>query len=49
MICGSEIYDKRKKTDPNNKFTLNPKIEVTHVKGVDLDKNTFLGKVCVLQ
>ena len=44
VICGPEIYDKRKKTDLNNKFVLNPHIEVTHVKGVDLDKNTFFGK-----
>ena len=44
VICGPEIYDKRKKTDPNNKFVLNPNIQVTHVKGVDLDKNTFYGK-----
>ena len=44
VVCGPEIYDKRKKTDPNNKFVLNPKIEVTHVRGVDLDKNTFFGK-----
>lgn len=44
VICGPEIYDKRKKTDPNNKFVLDPKIKVTHVKGVDLDKNTFFGK-----
>ncbi len=44
IICGPEIYDKRKKTDPNNKFVLNSKIWVTHVKGVDLDKNTFFGK-----
>lgn len=44
VICGPEIYDKRKKTDPNNKFVLNPQIGVTHVKGVDLDKNTFFGK-----
>lgn len=44
VICGPEIYDKRKKTDPNNKFVLNPQIEVIHVKGVDLDKNTFFGK-----
>lgn len=44
VICGPEIYDKRKQTDPNNKFVLNPEIQVTHVKGVDLDKNTFLGK-----
>lgn len=44
VICGPEIYDKRKKTDPNNKFALNQQIEVIHVKGVDLDKNTFFGK-----
>ena len=44
VICGPEIYDKRKATDPNNKFVLNPQIEVAHVKGVDLDKNTFFGK-----
>ena len=44
VICGPEIYDKRKKTDPNNKFLLNQNIQVTHVKGVDLDKNTFFGK-----
>ena len=44
VICGPEIYDKRKKTDPNNKFVLNSSIQVTHVKGVDLDKNTFFGK-----
>jgi len=44
VICGPEIYDKRKKTDPNNSFVLKPQIEVTHVKGVSLDKNTFFGK-----
>lgn len=44
VICGPEIYDKRKKTDPQNKFVLNPKIVVIRVKGLDLDKNTFFGK-----
>ena len=44
VICGPEIYDKRKQTDPNNKFELDSKIELTHVNGVDLDKNTFFGK-----
>lgn len=44
VICGPEIYDKRKKIDPNNKFVLDPQISVKHVKGVDLDKNTFFGK-----
>ena len=48
VICGPEIYDKRKKTDPNNKFVLNSSIQVTHVKGVDLDKNTFFGRQCAL-
>lgn len=44
VICGPEIYDKRKKTDPNNTFVLNSSIQVTHVKGGNLDKNTFFGK-----
>lgn len=44
VICGPEIYDKRKKSDPNNRFVLNPQISMIHVKGVDLDKNTFFGK-----
>lgn len=44
VICGPEIYDKRKKIDPNNKFVLNSNIHVTHVKGMDLDKNNFFGK-----
>ena len=42
VICSPGIYDKRKKIDPNNKVRLMPGIDVTHVKGVDLDKNTFL-------
>lgn len=44
VICGPEIYDKRKKTDPNKSFILDSQISITHVKGVDLDKNTFFGK-----
>lgn len=44
VICGPEIYDKRKRTDPNSRFVLNSGISVLHVKGVDLDKNTFFGK-----
>lgn len=44
VICGPEIYDKRKKTDPNNKFLLKEQVKVFHVKGVDFDKNTFFGK-----
>lgn len=45
VICGPEIYDKRKKLDENNKFQLDPSIEVMRVKGADLDKNTTKDKV----
>ncbi len=44
VLCGPKVYDKRKKTDPRNKFALNSQVSVTHVQGVDLDKNTFWGK-----
>ncbi len=45
VICGPEIYDKRKKLDENNKFQLDSSIEVMRVNGADLDKNTTKGKV----
>ena len=44
VICGPEIYDKRKKLDANNKFKLHESIEVHRVLGADLDKNTTKGK-----
>ena len=44
VICGPEIYDKRKKLDKNNMFKLNPTIEVRRSEGADLDKNTTWGK-----
>lgn len=44
IICGPEIYDKRKKIDADNKFKLDGSIEVFRAKGSDLDKNTMLGK-----
>lgn len=44
IICGPEIYDKRKKLDENNKFKLNSSIEVLRANGADLDKNTKTGK-----
>ena len=44
VICGPEIYDKRKKLDKNNKFKLDPAIEVFRANGADLDKNTKKGK-----
>jgi len=44
VICGPEIYDKRKKLDENNKFRLDSSIEVLRANGADLDKNTTKGK-----
>ena len=44
VICGPEIYDKRKKLDENNKFKLDASIEVLRANGADLDKNTTKGK-----
>lgn len=44
VICGPEIYDKRKKLDANNKFKLHESIEVHRAEGTDLDKNTTKGK-----
>ncbi len=45
VICGPKIYDKRKTLDKNNKFQLDPSIEVMCADGVDFDKNTTKGKV----
>lgn len=44
VICGPDIYDKRKKLDENNKFQLHSSIDLHRVKGVDIDKNTTIGK-----
>ena len=44
VICGPEIYDKRKPLDKDNKFRIDPNIEVLRVSGVDGDKNTTKGK-----
>lgn len=44
VICGPEIYDKRKKPDGNSRFHLDPSIELLRVRGANLDKNTALGK-----
>lgn len=45
VICGPEIYDKRKKIDTNNKFKLDDSIEIHRTKSIDLDKNTMKGKM----
>lgn len=44
IICGPEIYDKRKKLDENNHFCLDKSIEVFRANGANLDKNTTKGK-----
>ena len=45
VICGPDVYDKRKQLDMNNKFQLDPNIEIHRAKGTDLDKNTIMGKI----
>lgn len=45
VICGPEVYDKRKVTNVKSSFVLNPAIEVFRVHGTGLDKNTTIGKV----
>lgn len=45
IICGPEIYDKRKALDISNQFHLDKSIEVHRAKGVNLDKNTTKGKI----
>lgn len=44
VICGPEIYDKRKKIDAENKFVLDASVDVLRAQGADLDKNTTKGK-----
>lgn len=44
VICGPEIYDKRKPLDKDNRFVLDSSIEVLRVSGIGWDKNTTRGK-----
>lgn len=44
VICGPEVYDKRKKFDKDNRFKLDESIELYRANGADLDKNTTKGK-----
>ena len=44
VICGPEIYDKRKPLDKDNRFVLDSSIKVLRANGVDWDKNTTKGK-----
>ena len=45
VICGSEIYDRRKKIDPNTSFRLDSSIEVFRTSNLNVDKNTVKGKI----
>lgn len=45
VIAGPEVYDKNKKTDSNNKFRLDERIEVTHVAAVPEDKSSKLSRI----
>lgn len=44
VICGPEIYDKRKKINKKNSFSLDKSIIVYRANGANLDKNTTKGK-----
>lgn len=44
VICGPEIYDKRKKLDEKARFHLDESIVVKRVQVYDFDKNTVIGK-----
>lgn len=45
VICGPEVYDTRKKLDTEHPFHLDPAIKVIRAEGLDIDKNTTIGKV----
>ena len=45
VICGPEIYDRRKKLDQENPFLLDSSIRLSRVPNLRIDKNTKLGKL----
>ena len=45
VICGPEIYDRRKKINANSKFKLDESVDIYRAKGIGLDKNIISGKV----
>lgn len=45
VICGPDIYDKRKKPNPNNKFKLDDNIQVFRVNTIPLNKYSIFGKI----
>lgn len=44
VICGPEVYDKRKKFDAAHPFALNPEIRLHRAMGLNVDKNKAAGK-----
>lgn len=44
VLCGPEVYDKRKKADADHPFVLDASVQVQRVKGLGIDKNKTLGK-----
>lgn len=44
VICGPEVYDKRKKIDYNHVLQIDPSIEICRVHIPVVDKNTIKGK-----
>ncbi len=44
VICGPEVYDRRKKLDAAHPFVLNPEVCVHRAKGLNVDKNKAVGK-----
>lgn len=44
VICGPEVYDKRRRQDEEHPFVLNPTIRVHRAKGLGVDKNKTFGK-----
>ena len=48
VICGPEVYDRRRLQDKAHPFVLNPAIRVHRAKGLGVDKNRTLGKLLSL-
>lgn len=44
VICGPEIYDKRKQLNSDHRFEVSKEVDILRVKGIETDKNTFMGK-----
>ena len=45
VICGPEVYDPRKHLETDHPLTINSSIKLLRVSGLEVDKNTIIGKV----